>query len=533
MEARLAKRAHAYKSTDPAARREARAAATASVRKERRYAHKAKRRNLCSDSTDLEVDQQTLQELPGLIGGIRSPASAEQRLLCLQRLRLLLAARVDPPVAAVVRTGVVQDLLGFLRCYNEPQLQYEAAWAITNIVSDRNEHTQMVVSQGGIQLLVELLANSPDDGVREQAVWALGNIAGDSVAMRDAVVSAGFLPHLFRQMGESTPITMLRNATWALANICRGLPELSPVHVDAVIPWLSRLVNNEDIEVISDALWGLAYLSNTRAADAIVHSGACRKIVYLLMNNSLAVKTPAVQIVGNLLAGDETMTQVVLNLNVLPCLLSLITHFSYDSVCKQACWAIANIAAGSQAQIAALMSANIIPPLIVCMSRGNFDVQQEAAYAISNICTGGTDENVRYLVGQGCIRPLCDLLDSVSATTVCVALDSLEHILMVGQRDNTSRDNVFAGYIEIAGGKEKISALVDGSRNADNAAKALDLLIRFYDKRNEMMMAEHGHIYRAQVQQQDAAHEGAMAEMPNYFASSQQASMPQHDPFSF
>lgn len=57
--------------------------------------------------------------------------------------------------------------------------------------------------------------------------------------------------------------------------------------VEMVIPWLSRLVNNEDIEVVSDALWGLAYLSNTRSVEAIVHSGACRKIVHLLMNNSL------------------------------------------------------------------------------------------------------------------------------------------------------------------------------------------------------------------------------------------------------
>mmetsp|Transcript_2370 Transcript_2370/g.8435 ORF Transcript_2370/g.8435 Transcript_2370/m.8435 type:complete len:534 (-) Transcript_2370:42-1643(-) len=533
MEARLARRQHAYKSTDPAARREARAAATASVRKERRYAHKAKRRNLCSDSTDMEMDQEVLKELPGLISGIRNPTTVDQRLQCLQRLRLMLAARVDPPVNAVVSTGIVRDLLGFLRCYEQPQLQYESAWAITNIVSDREEHTQMVVSLGGIQVLVEVLGNAPDDGVREQAVWALGNIAGDGAALRDAVVEAGFLPPLFRQMGESTPITMLRNATWALANVCRGQPELAPQYVDMVLPWLSRLVNNEDVEVISDALWGMAYLSNGRYVDAIVNSGACRKIVHLLMNNSLAIKTPAVRIIGNLLAGSTQTTQLVLNLGVLPCLLSLITHFSYDSVCKEACWAIANIAAGSEEQIEALMAANIIPPLIVCMSRGNFDVQQEAAWAVSNICTGGKAESIRYLVGQGCIRPLCDLLGSVSATTVSVALDSLEHILMVGQMDN-SAENVFAGYIEIAGGKEKIAALVDGAHNAENATKALDILIRFYDKRNPMAMAEQSHMYRAhEQQQQQQAYAAQGGVEPNYFASSQAAAMPQHEPFNF
>lgn len=221
-----------------------------------------------------------------------------------------------------------------------------------------------------------------------------------------------------------------------------------------------------DDEVLIDACWAISYLSDgsNEKIQAVIESGLCRRLVDLLMHPSTAVQTPALRSVGNIVTGDDLQTQVVLASGALPPLLSLLSS-SKDGIKKEACWTISNVTAGSTYQIQAVIEANIMPPLIHILQTGDFKSKKEACWAISNATSGGLQDpqQIRYLVSQGCIKPLCDLLKMMDNKIIQVALDGIENILKVGHQDQEAAGpgavNKYAVFVEECGGMVTIHNL--------------------------------------------------------------------------
>ncbi|KAL4579286.1 hypothetical protein LXL04_015427 [Taraxacum kok-saghyz] len=458
------------------------------IRKNKREENLLKKRQVVPSSQPLSTGapiqtattEKKLESLPSMVAGVYSNDNNMQ-LEATTQFRKLLSIERSPPIEEVIQSGVVPRFVEFLMREDFPQLQFEAAWALTNIASGTSENTKVVIDHGAVPIFVKLLA-SPSDDVREQAVWALGNIAGDSPKCRDLVLGQGALVPLLAQLNEHAKLSMLRNATWTLSNFCRGKPQPPFELTKPALPALERLVHSNDEEVLTDACWALSYLSDgtNDKIQAVIQAGVCQRLVELLLHPSPSVLIPALRTVGNIVTGDDLQTQCIIEHGALPYLLSLLTHNHKKSIKKEACWTISNITAGNKEQIQAVIIAGLITPLVNLLQTAEFDIKKEAAWAISNATSGGNNEQIKYLVAQGCIKPLCDLLACPDPRIVTVCLEGLENILKVGEIEKNSGQsgdvNFYAQLIDEAEGLEKIENLQSHDNNEiyEKAVKILE-----------------------------------------------------------
>jgi len=400
-------------------------------------------------------------------------------------IRKLISIENDPPIEEIIHSGALPILIDFLKNSTESQLQFEAAWIITNIASGTSEQTLVLINYGVVKILIDLL-ETQNENVKEQSIWALGNIAGDSVNCRNLVLEAGILSPLLKQIKNNCRISFLRNCVWTLSNLCRNKPGPNLKDTNSILFVLAKLIFSDDTEILTDVCWTLSYLSDgsPERIQALVDSGIIKRLIELLMHKDLSIQTPSLRAIGNIVTGNDKQTQVIINCSAIPCLLTLLNS-PKKAIKRECCWTISNITAGNPSQIQAVIDGNLVPTLIHILKTSELEVKKEAAWAISNATSGGTPGQIDYFVKKGCIEPLIQLLDCLDTRVVKVILEGVENILQIGnQKVDKDLVNEYARHIEQAGGLEKLEDLQQHSNN-EIYEQAVKLLEKFFGAEEE------------------------------------------------
>lgn len=449
---------------------------TIELRKNKREETLQKRRNIF-DIESLEEDD--IDKKISVEEIVRNSASSnpEIQLNAVQAARKLLSSDRNPPIDDLINAGILPILVNCL-CSENPTLQFEATWALTNIASGSSRQTKAVVDAQAVPLFLQLLL-SPHQNVCEQAVWALGNVIGDGPDLRDYVINLGVVGPLLTFIKPNIPISFLRNITWVIVNLCRSKDPPPPSQtISEILPALNVLIHHSDINILVDTVWAISYLTDggNDQIQMVVDSGIVSKLIPLLSHKEVKVQTAALRAVGNIVTGTDEQTQVVLNCDALSHFPELLSH-SKEKICKEAVWFLSNITAGNQHQVQQVIDANLLPHIIRNLVEGEFQTKKEAAWALSNLTLSGNRDQVATLIQEGVIPPFCDLLACNDNQVIQVVLDGINNMLrMAGPQVEG-----LANMIEECGGLDKIEAL-QNHENHDIYKLAFDIIENYFSE---------------------------------------------------
>ncbi|CAI9778453.1 unnamed protein product [Fraxinus pennsylvanica] len=335
-----------------------------------------------------------------------------------------------------ISEGIGPRLLEFLDRIDYPKLQLAAARAIADI-SHRSSNNIHLIEQGAVVPTMVSLVSSPTDEHRREALEVLATIADVSAESRDLVLSHGVLMPLLEQFTDKTKPTILRQATELLSVLCMRKPRFEQVK-SAILP-LAHLIHSDDPRIFRPACMALFYLTcgEMDMKQAVIDAGVIPRFFELLLYRDTYISSPAVCTVGNIISYvDDT-------------------------------------------QIQAVIEAGIISPLLPMLQ--DAQLFKAVAEVIYNVTTKGTNAQIKFLVHEGCIEPMYDLLVNPNEVHVIkICLEGLENILKVGEAEknqgNTEDVNVFAQMIVDAGGIEKIKNLQthDNSKIREQIRKILE-----------------------------------------------------------
>lgn len=483
---------------DKEARRKSRQDDGIKIRKHAREEQMLKRRNICMDDVHTsplkEINVQTrphdhLLSIEEIVKGIKSNDDDIQ-YEATQGARKMLSRERNPPIDDIIEAGILPTLVTFLQRDDNRKLQFEAAWALTNIASGASHQTAAVVGQKAVPAFVRLLhCNVPE--VVEQAVWALGNIAGDGANFRDQVLAAGVIEPLIKIINNTTAsVPFLQNISWTMSNLCRNKnPPTAADFIRQLLPSLLKLLQMNDKQIKADSCWALSYITDgpNERIQMIIDSNITPKLIDMLKSvPDVLLLTPVLRTLGNIVTGTDEQTQAMLEQALLSPFQMLLRHHKANIV-KEASWTLSNITAGTRDQIEAVINAGLLEELIRVLETGDFKGKKEATWALTNLTSGGSPMQVFKLVELGGLKPLCGMLTCGDGKIVQVVLDGLTN--MLNMADANQKTTEMTTCIEEADAIDALEKLQE-HENEEIYKSALNIIETWFGEEENLTPGE-------------------------------------------
>lgn len=310
-----------------------------------------------------------------------------------------------------------------------------------------------------------MIFNNYEKEVRiiEQLIWHLGNVLG-SRDITDIIIENKIFDKVYDLLNrQAINEKIVKISVWFIANVAKLKLFDNQIVLDKCVQILMLFIKTDDIELLSDCLWGLSYVSETENKELIEYMISERLSEYLFMLNLDGrdnLILPVIRVTGNLLSNESNYVDTLIKQGCIKYLDQFISHQN-NQIRRESLWAISNIAGGTNSQLSALLQSNIIQKIFSLVKDPDSDVVNEVMWCIGNILNSSNIENCVKLVDMNVFEPILYILSNfLNPATLILCISALSKLLEHGKYSGYHHDyNPFVKIFSEKGGLEIIDKL--------------------------------------------------------------------------
>ncbi|KAL7717355.1 Importin subunit alpha [Entamoeba marina] len=269
-------------------------------------------------------------------------------------LNLYLSGDIQP-FHIIKESGVIESILPLLNG-NDIEHIKNVLWLCNNYISEEQLFTQHLIDCGFFNYVDRIFGI--DNMIIVNAILSiLANISNFGNDLKQLVINLNIPSITYTLLYKYPSIQTKRTLSWLYSNICNG----SIFPLDVITPYAQFLYNtlsdNEDVEVVSDALWGFCYLSENKIYLQLLSSDDVLQKIYMFINNiDLKLALPSLRFFNNVIALDEQLLSKTVSFGILSVLNEIQTSafLSETKLCWY-CRILSNIASSNSDDVLMLL----------------------------------------------------------------------------------------------------------------------------------------------------------------------------------
>lgn len=374
------------------------------LRKRKRQEHASKKRGFLGASTEISkelvfpveiiseglrtmhpslcsIDLTAGARVKALLKIITNAMSNEELVLALSCLKSISGKNENMPYDQLFDHELIQIFLSLLGSH-DTNIKILILWCLINIFNNASKVIEEFVNKGIFYQLVYIIKNEESSGVLENCIWVIGNLIGEGKKYRCLVIEKGVCEDLIK-FSKSSNVQLQRISVWALSNLCKDFEVVPASLVDQIFEIVHVTLKSTDLEILSDSLWILDYFTKESAnyIQTVVNLNVIPFLITSMHHFSSKIQSPSLKILSNIIYHSEPHQETLLSMGFLQHLFSLLSSRS-DTIKRESLFIFSNLFLSNIDIVLQIVNDDNIKKIVEFLNSDKFDLQKNAVYCI-------------------------------------------------------------------------------------------------------------------------------------------------------